>query len=96
MQIKIIVTGWNCEDYVEKCYKSLMNQTNKDFDFVFVDDAKIWDSQTVHFIRVPTCGKWIAPIIYTIPLQLLAYHVAVAKGTDIDQTRNLAKSVTVE
>ena len=64
--------------------------------FVFVDDAKIWDSQTVHFIRVPTCGKWIAPIIYTIPLQLLAYHVAVAKGTDIDQPRNLAKSVTVE
>ena len=37
-----------------------------------------------------------APIIYTIPLQLLAYHVAVLKGTDVDQPRNLAKSVTVE
>jgi glucosamine--fructose-6-phosphate aminotransferase (isomerizing) len=37
-----------------------------------------------------------APILYTIPLQLLAYHVAVLKGTDVDQPRNLAKSVTVE
>jgi glucosamine--fructose-6-phosphate aminotransferase (isomerizing) len=38
----------------------------------------------------------ISPIIYTVPLQLLAYHVAVLKGTDVDQPRNLAKSVTVE
>jgi glucosamine--fructose-6-phosphate aminotransferase (isomerizing) len=38
----------------------------------------------------------IAPIVFTIPLQLLAYHVAVLKGTDVDQPRNLAKSVTVE
>jgi len=37
-----------------------------------------------------------APIVYTIPLQLLAYHVAILKGTDVDQPRNLAKSVTVE
>jgi len=39
---------------------------------------------------------FLAPIVYTIPLQLLSYHVAVIKGTDIDQPRNLAKSVTVE
>jgi len=39
---------------------------------------------------------YIAPILYAIPVQLLAYHVAVAKGTDVDQPRNLAKSVTVE
>jgi glucosamine--fructose-6-phosphate aminotransferase (isomerizing) len=64
--------------------------------FVFVDDAKAWPVNGAHLIHVPSCGHWIAPIIYTIPLQLLAYHVAVAKGTDVDQPRNLAKSVTVE
>lgn len=63
---------------------------------VFVDDNRAWSANGTHFVRVPTCGHWIAPIIYTIPLQLLAYHVAVAKGTDVDQPRNLAKSVTVE
>ncbi|MGH8589085.1 MAG: hypothetical protein ACREXX_07035, partial [Gammaproteobacteria bacterium] len=41
-------------------------------------------------------GDLIAPILYTVPLQLLAYHVAVLKGADVDQPRNLAKSVTVE
>ena len=64
--------------------------------FVFVDDSQAWSANNAHLIHVPTCGHWIAPIIYTIPLQLLAYHVAVAKGTDVDQPRNLAKSVTVE
>lgn len=64
--------------------------------FVFVDDSQAWPSNGAHLIHVPTCGSWVAPIIYTIPLQLLAYHVAVAKGTDVDQPRNLAKSVTVE
>ena len=64
--------------------------------FVFVDDDQQWPVSSATFIKVPSCGVWIAPIIYTIPLQLLAYHVAVAKGTDVDQPRNLAKSVTVE
>ena len=63
---------------------------------VFVDDSSLWSSEGVHLLSVPVCGAWIAPIIYTIPLQLLAYHVAVLKGTDVDQPRNLAKSVTVE
>jgi glucosamine--fructose-6-phosphate aminotransferase (isomerizing) len=45
---------------------------------------------------MPPVNSLIAPIIYTIPLQLLAYHVALIKGTDVDQPRNLAKSVTVE
>jgi len=48
------------------------------------------------FINMPNCGTYNAPIIYTIPLQLLAYEVACLKGTDLDQPRNLAKSVTVE
>lgn len=63
---------------------------------VFVDDTQTWQPNGAQLIRVPGCGAWIAPIIYTIPLQLLAYYVAVAKGTDVDQPRNLAKSVTVE
>jgi glutamine---fructose-6-phosphate transaminase (isomerizing) len=49
-----------------------------------------------HLIELPRVGPLIAPMVYTIPLQLLAYHVAVLRGTDVDQPRNLAKSVTVE
>ncbi|HRD70724.1 MAG TPA: glutamine--fructose-6-phosphate transaminase (isomerizing) [Legionella sp.] len=64
--------------------------------FVFADDSQNWKANGATIIKVPTCGSWIAPIVYTLPLQLLAYHVAVAKGTDVDQPRNLAKSVTVE
>ena len=46
--------------------------------------------------RDPDLGDYLTAILATVPLQLLAYHVAVAKGTDVDQPRNLAKSVTVE
>jgi glucosamine--fructose-6-phosphate aminotransferase (isomerizing) len=49
-----------------------------------------------HVIEIDHVGAFISPIVMTVPLQLLAYHVAVIKGTDIDQPRNLAKSVTVE
>jgi glucosamine--fructose-6-phosphate aminotransferase (isomerizing) len=64
--------------------------------YVFVDDAQNWPENGAKMIKVPSCGAWLSPIIFTLPLQLLAYHVAVAKGTDVDQPRNLAKSVTVE
>ena len=47
-------------------------------------------------ITLPDCDPFVAPILYAIPVQLLAYHAAVAKGTDVDQPRNLAKAVTVE
>jgi glucosamine--fructose-6-phosphate aminotransferase (isomerizing) len=47
-------------------------------------------------IELPEVDPFVAPILYTIPVQLLAYHTAVWKGTDVDQPRNLAKSVTVE
>lgn len=65
--------------------------------YVFADENAgfVNDEQTV-VVRVPHCPDSIAPIIYTLPLQLLSYHVAVNKGTDVDQPRNLAKSVTVE
>ena len=48
------------------------------------------------YIQVPATEPFLAPILFTIPMQLLAYHVAVFRGTDVDQPRNLAKSVTVE
>jgi glucosamine--fructose-6-phosphate aminotransferase (isomerizing) len=49
-----------------------------------------------HLLGLPPCGELVAPMVFTVPLQLLAYHVAVLRGTDVDQPRNLAKSVTVE
>jgi glucosamine--fructose-6-phosphate aminotransferase (isomerizing) len=64
---------------------------------VFMDETLATaNDENVQIVKVPQVGNEIAPIIYTIPLQLLAYHVAVLKGTDVDQPRNLAKSVTVE
>jgi glucosamine--fructose-6-phosphate aminotransferase (isomerizing) len=47
-------------------------------------------------IAIPHCAPFVGPLLYAIPIQLLAYHTAVIKGTDVDQPRNLAKSVTVE
>lgn len=65
--------------------------------YVFADaDAGFTNEEGVTVINVPHMPKSLEPILYTIPLQLLAYHVAVLKGTDVDQPRNLAKSVTVE
>ena len=65
--------------------------------FVFADKASGFASgEGVTVIAVPDVPDVIAPIVYTLPLQLLSYHVAVLKGTDVDQPRNLAKSVTVE
>ena len=49
-----------------------------------------------HVIEVPQTANFICPMVSVIPMQLLAYHIAVAKGLDVDQPRNLAKSVTVE
>ncbi|MDH3419862.1 MAG: glutamine--fructose-6-phosphate transaminase (isomerizing), partial [Gammaproteobacteria bacterium] len=66
--------------------------------YVFADaDAKFESSEGVEVVRMPVRADALqVPILYTLPLQLLAYHVAVLKGTDVDQPRNLAKSVTVE
>ena len=64
---------------------------------VFADaDTGIESEEGMKVIKMPHADRLIAPIVYTIPLQLLAYHVAVLRGTDVDQPRNLAKSVTVE
>ncbi len=65
--------------------------------FVFADKAAEFTAEPrMQIIELPHVSDIIAPILYTIPLQLLSYHVAILKGTDVDQPRNLAKSVTVE
>ena len=65
--------------------------------FVFADrNTGFRDGPGITVIPLPEVDPLLAPIVYTVPLQLLAYHVAVLKGTDVDQPRNLAKSVTVE
>ncbi|RSD30864.1 glutamine--fructose-6-phosphate transaminase (isomerizing) [Vibrio pectenicida] len=65
--------------------------------YVFADDKASFESDdTMKVLNVPHCDEFIAPIVYTLPLQLLSYYVALIKGTDVDQPRNLAKSVTVE
>ncbi|MDD2053076.1 glutamine--fructose-6-phosphate transaminase (isomerizing) [Pseudomonas putida] len=64
---------------------------------VFADEqAGMSDGEGTHVINMPHIHDTLSPILYTIPLQLLSYYVAVLKGTDVDQPRNLAKSVTVE
>ncbi|WOA53743.1 glutamine--fructose-6-phosphate transaminase (isomerizing) [Dickeya solani] len=66
--------------------------------YVFADEQAGFtsDSDMMKIIQLPHVEEVIAPIFYTVPLQLLSYHVALIKGTDVDQPRNLAKSVTVE
>jgi len=65
--------------------------------FVFADEASGFESGPgVHVLAMPHCDELAAPIAYTVALQLLSYYVAVARGTDVDKPRNLAKSVTVE
>jgi glucosamine--fructose-6-phosphate aminotransferase (isomerizing) len=65
--------------------------------YVFADaDSEITESDGVHILRLPEHYGELSPILHAIPLQLLAYHAALVKGTDVDKPRNLAKSVTVE
>ena len=65
--------------------------------FVFADqNSGIQAEERVHVVNIPSVNGILAPIVYSVPVQLLSYHVAVLRGTDVDQPRNLAKSVTVE
>ncbi len=65
--------------------------------YVFADlDSHFSESEGVHVIRTPRHAGLLSPIVHTIPVQLLAYHTALRRGTDVDKPRNLAKSVTVE
>jgi glucosamine--fructose-6-phosphate aminotransferase (isomerizing) len=65
--------------------------------YVFADsETRIHSSEGVHVMQMPEHAGFLSPILHTVPLQLLAYYVALQKGTDVDKPRNLAKSVTVE
>ena len=65
--------------------------------FVFADaDSHISSGEGLHVIRLPEHYGVLSPILHVVPLQLLAYHTATTRGTDVDKPRNLAKSVTVE
>ena len=65
--------------------------------YVLADaDSHLGTSEGIHVIRMPEHYGALSPLLHVVPLQLLAYHTAVARGTDVDKPRNLAKSVTVE
>ncbi|MDF1763726.1 MAG: glutamine--fructose-6-phosphate transaminase (isomerizing), partial [Oleibacter sp.] len=95
-EMPIVVVAPN-NDLVEKLKSNIEEVRARGGElFVFADeDAKIRPESNMKVMAVPHCDDIIAPIVYTLPLQLLSYHVAVIKGTDVDQPRNLAKSVTV-
>jgi len=85
------------DDLLEKLKSNLQEVKARGGElYVFGHSHESHDDTITQFIELPEMPELIAPIIYTIPLQLLSYHVAILKGTDIDQPRNLAKSVTVE
>ncbi|MFT2658168.1 glutamine--fructose-6-phosphate aminotransferase, partial [Escherichia coli] len=64
--------------------------------YVFADgDSRITSAEGLHVIRMPEHYGVLSPILHVVPLQLLSYHTALARGTDVDKPRNLAKSVTV-
>ncbi|MDX3773417.1 glutamine--fructose-6-phosphate transaminase (isomerizing) [Chromatiaceae bacterium AAb-1] len=96
-QMPIIVVAPN-NDLLEKLKSNVEEvRARGGILYVFADtDAQFKSDNTMRVINVPHTHEWLAPVIYTVPLQLLSYYVAIIKGTDVDQPRNLAKSVTVE
>ncbi len=86
------------DDLIEKLKSNLEEVRARGAElFIFADEhVSMVEQKGVTVLKVPSCSAMVSPIVYTIPVQLLAYHVAVFKGTDVDQPRNLAKSVTVE
>ncbi len=87
------------DELLEKIKSNLHEVSARGGELFILTDSTTGVKETgkgIHVIELPIMDPILAPIAYTIPLQLLAYHVAVLKGTDVDQPRNLAKSVTVE
>ena len=85
--------------WFEKTASNVQEVSARDGRVVLITDSKGAErvgNTAWHTIRLPDVHPFVAPILYAIPVQLLAYHIAVLKGTDVDQPRNLAKSVTVE
>ncbi len=86
------------DDLIEKLKSNLEEVRARGAELLIFADEHISmvEQSGVTVLKVPACSVMVSPIVYTMPVQLLAYHVAVLKGTDVDQPRNLAKSVTVE
>ena len=86
------------DELLEKLYSNLQEVRSRGGQlFVFVEQGVSTQAEDgITHIVLPPCHKYLALIAYVVPLQLLAYHIALIKGTDVDQPRNLAKSVTVE
>ena len=78
----------------EKSLSNLQEMKARGGAILLITDTKIEDGK--YHVRIPTHSEWTSPILLNIPQQLLAYYIAVARGHDVDQPRNLAKSVTVE
>lgn len=93
-----VVTVAPNNDMLEKLKSNLQEVRARGGElFIFADgESRMTSEEGIHVMQIPAVHPITAPIVYTVPLQLLAYHVAVLKGTDVDQPRNLAKSVTVE
>jgi glucosamine--fructose-6-phosphate aminotransferase (isomerizing) len=87
------------DELFDKTFSNLQEVMARGGRVVFLSDAegvRKLGGQAMAVVELPKVDPFVSPILYTIPVQLLAYHAAIAKGTDVDQPRNLAKSVTVE
>jgi len=94
-----IITFAPFDDLFEKSLSNIQEVLARNGKVILITDEKgkkSTDKEALQTITMPSYDSIFSPIIYAIPAQLLAYHVAVYKGTDVDQPRNLAKSVTVE
>jgi len=93
-----VVTIAPADDLLEKLNSNMQEVRARGGQlFVFADaDTRIESSEGIHVIRMPEHYGALSPILHVVPLQMLAYHTACARGTDVDKPRNLAKSVTVE
>jgi glucosamine--fructose-6-phosphate aminotransferase (isomerizing) len=96
-EMPVVVVAPN-DALIEKLKSNLMEVRARGGElYVFADaDSHIASSEGVQVIRLPEHYGDLSPILHVVPLQLLAYHTALARGTDVDKPRNLAKSVTVE
>jgi len=84
------------DELFEKTISNMEEVAARGGKIVLLTDDESKNHKTFHRVRVPKAHPFISPLLYAVPVQLLAYHAAVSIGTDVDQPRNLAKSVTVE
>ena len=84
------------DELFEKTISNMEEVAARGGKIVLITDDTETQHKTFHTINVPAAHPFISPLLYSVPVQLLAYHAAVFIGTDVDQPRNLAKSVTVE